>query len=103
MRHTIQGNFLEEFRPGQVFRHKRGKAITEGLFAVFTDFCVTTNALAKNRRYAEAYEFRGLVAPPGLERNVVFSQSVEDVSENGSANLAYIDIRFTAPGCVGDT
>ena len=102
-RPTKHGNFLEEFRPGQVFRHKRGKTITEGLFAVFSDFCFTTNALAKNRRYAEAYGFRGLVAPSGLVMNVVFSQSVEDVSENGRANLEYIDMRFGTPVCVGDT
>src|SRR5215470_7597091 len=102
-RPTKHGNFLEEFHPGQVFRHRRGKTITEGLFAVFTDFAFTTNSLAKNVRYARAYGFRGLVAPPGLVMNVVFSQSVEDVSENGRANLEYIDMRFGVPVCVGDT
>src|SRR5262245_14452228 len=35
--------------------------------------------------------------------NVVFSQSVEDISENGRANLEYIDMRFGVPVCVGDT
>jgi 2-methylfumaryl-CoA hydratase len=100
---TKHGNFLEEFRPGQVFRHKRGKTITEGLFAIFTDFSFTTNPLAKNRRYARAYGFRDLVAPPGLVMNVVFSQSVEDVSENGRANLEYVDMRFGVPVTVGDT
>src|SRR5689334_6108687 len=35
--------------------------------------------------------------------NVVFSQSVEDVSENGRANLEYLDMRFGVPVCVGDT
>ena len=100
---TKHGRFLEEFRPGDVYRHKRGKTITEGLFAVFTDFVFTTNPLAKNRRYAQAYGFRDLVAPPGLVMNVVFSQSVEDVSENGRANLEYIDMRFGVPVCVGDT
>jgi len=102
-RPTKHGRFLEEFRPGQVFRHKRGKTLTEGLFAVFTDFAFTTNALAKNRRYARAYGFRDLVAPPGLVMNVVFSQTVEDVSENGRANLEYVDMRFGVPVCVGDT
>jgi 2-methylfumaryl-CoA hydratase len=102
-RPTKHGNFLEEFRPGQVFRHRRGKTITEGLFAIFTDFSFTTNPLAKNVRYARAYGFRGLVAPPGLVMNVVFSQSVEDVSENGRANLEYTDMRFGVPVCVGDT
>ena len=102
-RRTKHGTFLEEFHPGQVFRHRRGKTITEGLFTLFTDFCFTTNALAKNRRYARAYGFRDLVAPPGLVMNVVFGQSVEDVSENGRANLEYIDVRFGVPVCVGDT
>jgi 2-methylfumaryl-CoA hydratase len=102
-RPTKHGNFLEEFRPGQVFRHRRGKTVTEGLFAVFTDFSFTTNPLSKNVRYARAYGFKGLVAPPGLVMNVVFSQSVEDVSENGRANLEYIDMRFGVPVHVGDT
>jgi len=97
------GHYLEDFRPGQLLRHKGGKTITEGLFAVFTDFSMTTNPLSKNLRYARAYGFRGLVAPPGLVMNVVFSQSVEDVSENARANLEYIDMRFGVPVCVGDT
>jgi len=102
-RPTKHGNFLEEFRPGEVFRHRRGKTLTEGLFAIFTDFSFTTNPLSKNVRYARAYGFDGLVAPPGLVMNMVFSQSVEDVSENGRANLEYIDMRFGVPVQVGDT
>src|SRR5437773_35002 len=97
------GHFLDDFRPGQVFRHKRGKTVTEGLFAIFTDFSMTTNPLSKNARYAQAYGFRGLVVHPGLVMNVVFSQSVEDVSENGRANLEYLDMRFGVPVYIGDT
>ena len=48
------GNFLEDFRLGQVFRHKGGKTVTEGLFTTFTEFAMTTNPLAKNARYARA-------------------------------------------------
>src|SRR3990172_3958795 len=97
------GNFVEDFRPGAILRHKRGKTVTEGLFAVFTDFSMTTNPLSKNLRYAQAYGFRALVVHPGLVMNVVFSQSVEDVSENARANLEYVDMRFGAPVYVGDT
>ena len=97
------GNFFEDFRVGQVFRHKRGKTITAGLFNSFTEFTMTTNPLAKNLRYARAHGFRGLVAPPGLVMNVAFSQTVEDVSENARANLEYIDMRFGAPVYIGDT
>ena len=97
------GNFLEDFEPGQVFRHKGGKTVTEGLFTTFTEFAMTTNPFAKNARYARAYGFQGLVCPPGLVMLVAFSQTVEDVSENARANLEYIDMRFGAPVYVGDT
>src|SRR5437899_12801930 len=91
------GHFLDDFRPGQVFRHKRGKTITEGLFAVFTDFSMTTNPLSKNARYAKAYGFRGMVVPPGLVMAVVFRQSVADVSENARATLEHIERRCGVP------
>ena len=97
------GHFLEDFRPGQVFRHKGGKTVTEGLFATFTEFAMTANPLAKNAHYARAYGYDGLVCPPGLAMLVAFSQTVEDVSENARANLEYIDMRFGAPVYVGDT
>jgi len=97
------GNFLEDFRPGHVFRHKGGKTVTEGLFTTFTEFAMTANPLAKNARYARAYGFDGLLCPPGLVMLVAFSQTVEDVSENARANLEYIDMRFGAPLYVGDT
>lgn len=97
------GNFLEDFRIGQVFRHKGGKTVNEGLFNSFTEFNMTTNPLAKNREYARAYGFDDLVVPPGLVMNVVFSQTVEDISENARANLEYINMRFGAPVYPGDT
>jgi 2-methylfumaryl-CoA hydratase len=98
-----KGSFLEDFRVGQVFRHKVGKTITEGLFNAFTEYDMSTNPLHKNRRYAEAYGFSGLLVPPGLVMNIVFSQSVEDISENARANLEYINMRFGAPAYIGDT
>jgi 2-methylfumaryl-CoA hydratase len=97
------GNFLEDFFPGQRFRHKGGKTLTEGLFTTFTEFSMTTNPLAKNAHYARAYGYRDLVCPPGLVMLVAFSQTVEDVSENARANLEYIDMRFGAPVYVGDS
>ncbi|MEM7409144.1 MAG: MaoC family dehydratase [Myxococcota bacterium] len=103
---TIQkrtGNFLEDFRPGQIFRHKGGKTLTEGLFTTFTEFAMTSNPLTKNARYARAYGFEGLTSPPGLTMLIAFSQTVEDISENARANLEYIDMRFGAPVYVGDT
>ena len=97
------GNFLEDFQPGQVFRHKGGKTLTEGLFALFTDFSMATNPLSKNARYARAHGYRDILCPPGLVMVTAFSQTVEDISENARANLEYIDMRFGAPVYIGDT
>jgi 2-methylfumaryl-CoA hydratase len=97
------GNFLEDFRPGQVFRHHGGKTVTDGLLAIFGDFSMGTNPLSKNAHYARAYGYQGLVCPPALTMLVAFSQTVEDISENARANLEYIDMRFGAPVYVGDT
>ena len=97
------GNFLEDFTIGGILRHKVGKTVNEGLLSAFTEFSMTTNPLHKNRRYARAYGFRDMILPPGLVMAVVFSQSVEDISENARANLEYVDMRFGAPVYIGDT
>jgi len=97
------GYFLEDFRPGQVFRHKGGKTLNEGLFNAFTDFSMTTNPLHKNAEYARFFGYKGLLAPPGLVMNIVFSQTVSDISENARANLEYINMRFGEPVYIGDT
>ena len=97
------GNFLEDFKIGSVLRHKVGKTVSEGLVNAFTEFSMTTNPLHKNRRYAQLYGYRDMILPPGLVMAVVFSQSVEDISENARANLEYVDMRFGAPVCAGDT
>jgi 2-methylfumaryl-CoA hydratase len=97
------GNFLEDFKIGGVLRHKVGKTVTEGLVNAFTEFSMTTNPLHKNRRYARLYGYRDMLLPPGLVMAVVFSQSVEDISENARANLEYVDMRFGVPVYAGDT
>ncbi|MFI5314628.1 MAG: MaoC family dehydratase [Myxococcota bacterium] len=97
------GNFLEDFRLGQLFRHKGGRTVTEGLTAHFTDFSFTANPLHRNLRCAQRYGYDALPITPGLVMAVAFSQTVEDISENARANLEYIDMRFGATVYVGDT
>jgi 2-methylfumaryl-CoA hydratase len=98
-----KGNFLEDFKPGQVFRHKGGRTLTEGSIAPFTDFSFTANPLHKNRELARLYGYADLPVPPALVMAVAFSQTVEDISENARANLEYADVRFGAVVYPGDT
>jgi len=101
--HKKTGNFLEDFGPGQILRHRGGKTVTDGLLTTFGDFSFATHPFSKNRRYAKAYGYRDLVCPPGLVMLVAFSQTVGDISENARANLEYINMRFGAPVYPGDT
>ena len=97
-RRTKHGNFLEEFHPGQIFRHRRGKTITEGLFTLFTDFCFTTNALAKNRRLSRRegidktiarHRLDALVAPTSGPATLIDLVN-GDYGVGGSSSLAAI-------------
>jgi 2-methylfumaryl-CoA hydratase len=97
------GNFLEDFRLGQTFRHKGGRTLTSGLIAHFTDFSFTANPLHRNAELARLYGYADIPVPPGLVMAVAFSQTVEDISENARANLEYIDVRFGAVVYPGDT
>jgi 2-methylfumaryl-CoA hydratase len=97
------GNHAEDFRPGQRFRHRGGKTISEGLLCAFTEFSMTSNPLSKNARYARGFGYENVLVPPGLVMLVGFSQTVPDISENARANLEYIDMRFGAPVYAGDT
>ena len=101
--HKKTGNFLEDFGPGQILKHRGGNTVTEGLLATFGDFSFATHPFSKNRRYAQAHGYRDLVCPPGLVMLVAFSQTVGDISENARANLEYINMRFGAPVYTGDT
>ncbi len=67
------GNFLEDFRLGQVFRHKGGRTISEGMTAHFTDFSFTANPLHKNLRYSQIYEYNAITVTNGLEMVGAFS------------------------------
>ncbi|MFT5441158.1 MAG: 2-methylfumaryl-CoA hydratase [Myxococcota bacterium] len=101
--HKKTGNFLEDFGPGQILKHRGGKTVTEGLCSTFGDFSFATHPFSKNRRFAEAHGYRDLVCSPGLVMLVAFSQTVGDISENARANLEYINMRFGAPVYCGDT
>ena len=83
------GHYLEDFRPGSLLRHKGGKTVTDGLFALFTDFSFTPNPLSKNVRYAQAYGYRGLVREiiARITRESFPKRKVRVVATGGYAQL----------------
>lgn len=86
------GHFFEDFALGQVFEHRPVRTITAG--------DISLNLALTGSRFAES--------PAGwvddiLVFNLVFSQSVADISKNAVANLGYAELRFGVPVALNDT
>ena len=94
------GNFLEDFRLGQVFRHKGGRTLTSGLIAHFTDFSFTANPLHKNRELARLYGYADMPVPPALVM-VGEHDVLRDEVEAYAHKLAEAGVNVTSMRCLG--
>ena len=103
MAKTNQGNFFEDFRPGQILIHATPRTVTEGDRALYTALYPTRFALTSSDEFARAC---GLARSP-LEDlagfHVIFGKTVPDISLNAVANLGYAEGRFHRPVMPGDT
>ena len=97
-----QGRFLEDFRPGDVYRCRYGRTVTEAENTQFTLLTNNTNQVHFNREYADRAGFGGILVNSLLTLSIVTGMSVPDVSENGIA-LGWKDIRLPNPVHPGDT
>lgn len=103
-RKVIQrGRFLEDFHPGDIFRHHWGRTLTAGEASLFTTWTMNANPLYFNAVYARHQGYRSCPVNPLLAMNVVFGLSVEDLSEQALAHLGYWNLRFLRPVYPGDT
>ena len=97
------GRYLEDFEPGQVFRHPRGMTINPGLARAFATSFHQMNPLYLNREYAQAHGFKDMPVSPQLVFNLVLSLGVQNDSEKAIANLGYYDAQFLRPVYANDT
>jgi itaconyl-CoA hydratase len=95
--------YLEDFAPGQVFKHWPGRTITEFDNTWFTLMTMNTNPVHFDAAYAEKSQHGRCLVNGLLVLSVVVGMSVKDVSENCIANLEYEAVRHTGPTFAGDT
>lgn len=98
-----RGNFFEDFRLGQEFRHATPRTLTEGDAALYTALYGSRFALPCARPFAEAIGLAGAPLDDLLVFNVVFGRTVADVSLNAVANLGYAEGTFGVLVHPGDT
>lgn len=95
--------YLEDFSPGQVFRHWPGRTITDFDNTWFTLMTMNTNPLHFDAAYAAKSQHGRCLVNGLLVLSTVVGMSVKDVSESAIANLEYESVRHTAPTFAGDT
>ena len=100
---TTSGNFLEDFRVGQVLRHATPRTLTAGDAALYLALTGSRFAQHCSEPFARA---NGLPTTPLedlLVFHTVFGKSVPDVSLNAVANLGYADGRVLGLVWPGET
>lgn len=95
--------YLEDFSPGQVFKHWPGRTITEFDNTWFTLMTMNTNPLHFDAAYAAKSQHGRCLVNGLLVLSTVVGMSVKDVSESAIANLEYESARHMGPTFAGDT
>ncbi len=97
------GHVLEEFLPGTVFVHPRGRTVDRAFLLAYATTFMEACPLYLNEEFARSQGFAGLPAAPHLVMNLALSLGVQNDSEKAIANLGYYDVRFPRPVVGGDT
>ena len=98
------GGYLEDFTPGDVFKHWPGKTITEMDNHLFSLLTMNHNPLHIDEHYMKTNHQHGKVLVDGLYViSLVVGMSVRDTSGKAIANLEYERITHDGPVFHGDT
>jgi acyl dehydratase len=102
-RTETRGRFLEDFTPGQTFRHWPGRTITETDNIHFSLITMNRHPMHCDAAFAARSEFGKPLINSGLTLAIVLGMTVDDISLNAIANLGWKDIALTAPVFPNDT
>ena len=97
------GRYLEDFAPGDVYKHWPGKTVTEADNHLFTLLTMNTNPLHLDEEYMRGHQHGRILVVGPLVISLVVGMSVRDTSGKAFANLEYERITHDAPVFQGDT
>ena len=97
------GGCLEDFEPGQVFKHWPGKTVTEADNHLFSLLTMNDNPLHTDENYMKGHQHGRVLVVGTLVLSLVVGMSVRDTSGKAIANLEYERITHDAPVFQGDT
>ena len=97
------GRFLEDFKVGDVYKHRDKKTITEKDNNLFCQITMNHHPLHLDAEYAESTIYKKIVIAGTLVASIAVGLSVPDISGKAIANLDYEQIMHDAPVFLGDT
>ena len=97
------GNYLEDFKVDQVYKHYPGKTITEAECHLFSLLTMNHHPVHIDAAFVEASQHKRILVPGTLVLSLVVGQSVRDISMTAIANLGFKNIDHLAPVYIGDT
>ena len=97
------GGYLEEFSPGDVFKHWPGKTITEMDNHLFSLLTMNDNPLHTDEHLMKGHQHGKVLVNGCLVLSLVVGMSVRDTSGKAIANLEYERITHDGPVFHGDT
>ena len=97
------GGYLEDFVPGDIFKHWPGKTITEMDNHLFSLLTMNHNPLHIDERYMSKHQHGKILVNGALVLSLVVGMSVPEMSGKAIANLEYEKIVHTGPTFHGDT
>lgn len=100
---TGRDNYFEDFTPGDVMRHARGKTVTEMDGVLLTNLVMNTAQGHFNEHLMAQSPFGRTIVFGGIVAAMVIGLSYEDTGEQALAELGLDGVRFRSPVQHGDT
>jgi len=100
---TGSDNYFEDFKPGEVMRHARGKTMEMLENVLITNLVMNTAQGHFNEHSMLGNRFGQRITFGGVTASLVIGLAAQDTAENALAELSLDKIRFSSPVFHGDT
>lgn len=100
---TADDNYFEDFTVGDLFRHARGKTVTEMDNVLLTNLVMNTAQGHFNEHVMAETPFGHRITFGGIIAAMVIGLAMQDTGENALAEIGLDGVRFRAPVLHGDT
>ncbi|MCW2691585.1 MAG: hypothetical protein JWM67_189 [Mycobacterium sp.] len=100
---TGSDNYFEDFRPGAVYEHARGKTVTEMDNVLLTHLVMNTAQGHFNEDRMKDTSFGQRITFGGITASMIIGLAAQDTAEHAVAEIGLDKVRFLSPVFHGDT